>query len=111
MNIRDFFRRPVPRPNSRHVAREVRIPQMPPDPRIFSEHGLRQGMWVRFQGRTAILTHANAQGVGEIHILDDTGMTVLVDHVPLTDLTQAALSEIPANRRPDAAVAAALGYK
>lgn len=72
---------------------------------------LRKGMWVRYEGRTGILTRAFNDATGEVHIVNDQGETILIEpHVTLLALAQASYEDIPEPRRPSEDVARKGGY-
>lgn len=78
---------------------------------VGSEQPPARGMWVRWQGRTGILTDLEAGDVATVMLVDDhKGENVLEVHAPAGDIRQAFYEEIPAKRRPHEAHAAALGY-
>jgi hypothetical protein len=70
---------------------------------------LRKGMWVTVKGRVGILAGIAATS-GEVHYVDDKGVTVERADVSLRALTQAAYDDIPEARRPDEATAKRLRY-
>lgn len=83
-----------------------------------------RGMWVRLRvgdvTRTGIVAQlakvtedepAMPANVAEVHIVDASGDTVLVmQGIPVAELTQARYQHIPDPRKPDLAVARRLGY-
>lgn len=74
---------------------------------------LRKGMWVVYGNRVGILvTSPSGAQFGEVHLVaGEEGVTDLVlPQVPLHELRQARLSEIPRLRRPSPGRGAALGY-
>lgn len=71
----------------------------------------KRGMWVRYQGRTGILTNLEAGDVATVMLVDDEyGLNGIEVHVPSAELRQAWLNEIPARRRPEPEIAARMGY-
>ena len=70
---------------------------------------LRKGMWVIHADGIAIVS-ALTPVAAEIHFVDAAGITVETAVVPLSELSQAKLSNIPASRRPDKTSGAKFGY-
>lgn len=61
---------------------------------------IRKGMWVvDGDGRVGIANAIGADGMAELHLVDDAGMTTLVLQVPIDSLVQARYREIPEPRR------------
>lgn len=70
---------------------------------------LRKGMWVLYSGKVGILVGFRGSQ-GEVDFVDKEGVTVAQGVVPLAGCAQASLADIPAKRRPNLALARALGY-
>lgn len=76
------------------------------------DHGLRIGMWVTCSdGRTGILTDANAEGIAVVMLTQEDGTNLLQVNTLITGLRQATRAEIPAPRRPDVKPAKLIGYQ
>lgn len=75
------------------------------------DHRPKRGMWVRWQGRTGILTDIEPGDIATVMLVDDErGENALEVHQPATELRQAYYEEIPAARRPAYDAAARMGY-
>lgn len=64
--------------------------------------GIRKGMWVVYADRVGIAASIKKAGtVAEFHRVDEKGLTsMVIPEVPVDELRQARLSEIPEPRRP-----------
>lgn len=71
---------------------------------------MRKGMWVIFEGAAAIVVELRADRAFIHTVNPDTGDTEAEIVVPVSQLRQATLAEIPACRRPAADKGAPLGY-
>lgn len=73
----------------------------------------RNGMWVVVGElrRAGILRDSNELGVADVMLVQEDGTNLLEVHVPLSELTQAKWLDIPESRRPNASMAAAMGYE
>ncbi|MCB0256006.1 MAG: hypothetical protein KDI55_19980 [Anaerolineae bacterium] len=77
---------------------------------------IKNGMWVRVSvagnERTAIAQDlVPALGVCDVHLVDDKGNTsAILPKVPVSELRQAKLPEIPEARRPNDIIAKRLEY-
>ena len=70
---------------------------------------LRKGMWVRSGNYSGIITNIT-DGTVTIDLTDDSGSTVGTSIAPSDAVAQMAYADIPEPRRPDEAMAKALGY-
>lgn len=71
----------------------------------------KRGMWVRWSGRTGILTDIERGDIATVMLVDDVkGENVLVVHQACSQLRQAYFEEIPTARRPDLKHALKFGY-
>lgn len=78
---------------------------------VGEEQPAKRGMWVRYRESAGILTHLESGDIATVMLVDDRlGLNVTEVHVPAAELRQALLKEIPAPRRPTAALAASMGY-
>lgn len=88
---------------------------------------LRTGMWINSSNGVGILTQfiqpaggpdprkeelapGRPATLAEVHLVNDDGTTKLVIVLPIADLRQAKLNEIPGPRRPKAKDGRQLGY-
>lgn len=72
--------------------------------------GVRVGSWVRWEGRTGIVTGQSDDGLLAVDIVNDAGETVIGTHQPWSAMRKATMSEIPERRRPSPEVARRFGY-
>lgn len=78
---------------------------------VGEEQPAKRGMWVRYRESVGILTNLESGDIATVMLVDDKlGLNVIEVHVPAAELRQALLKEIPAPRRPTAALAASMGY-
>jgi hypothetical protein len=72
---------------------------------------IRKGMWVKSKGKIGIVSNIDGD-FAEVHLVNEKGeTTVIVPAVAAGSLKQAALADIPEQRRPSAARAAKFGYE
>lgn len=112
MPLRDYLIRKlggVPMPARTHVMQAGRGGVGFGGARKEIAPGVRVGSWVRWEGRTAIVTGSQDNLIA-IDIVDDAGHTVMGTHQPWGQMRKATASEIPQARRPDAATLRNLGY-
>jgi len=67
-------------------------------------------MWVTHADGVAIVANTDAVAA-EIHFVDSAGLTIGQKIVPVGDLKQARLADIPAPRRPAKAHGEKFGYR
>lgn len=74
--------------------------------------GVRNGMWAFSAAKqhVGIVTGVVSDGLVEFHLVTPDRITASVSHVPITDLRQARLNEIPLTSRPDAVKGERMGY-
>jgi hypothetical protein len=112
MALRDYLIRalggaPLPPKRTHTIAADPRLPLR----NRTVAPGVRVGSWVRWEGRTAIVTGVTGDGLVKIDLVNDAGETVLETHQPWGAMRKATMSEIPESRRPkDVAVLRRLGY-
>ena len=86
---------------------------------VMEANRLRRGMWVSQLGKPSapwpfagILTGMEVDGTARVTLVDGDGMTLTGVTVPVAQLRQAWLDEIPAKRLPEGpAKAQAMGYR
>lgn len=120
MNIWPFKRSPEARVHRPEIAGGRQIPagirqasalKRRATTQFAGDQSPRRGMWVRYQGRTGILTNIESGDVATVMLVDDDrGENVLEVHAPCADLRQAHYEELPAARRPSEVEAAKFGY-
>lgn len=103
--IKDWFKpKEVIEPKSYEIKAEI------PLVKRTSHETWRQGMWVMVNDRVGIL-HVLTSPSAEVHFVDeDTGQTILIQHVSLNSLRQAKYREIPYCRRVDFPMEVAVRY-
>jgi hypothetical protein len=87
-------------------------PRDPVAKKAAAAHSLRINMWVTVpNGRTGILTNANAEGIATVMLTQSDGTNLAQVNTMLASLRQATRDEIPVGRRPGRDRADQFGYK
>lgn len=71
---------------------------------------LARGKWVMHEQGIGIIADINAEGICEVHLVDDKGLTFHRLNSHISKVRVARLMEIPEARRPSVEHGASLGY-